>query len=100
VKHYKVKYLASARRDILELMRFLAERESPDRARSVLRQIRERCDDLETMPRRGHVPPELRELSIGKFLELHFKPYRRRAQNRSATRWGGKVLRWESIISI
>jgi len=23
-----------------------------------------------------------------------------RAQNRSATRWGGKVLRWESIISI
>jgi len=76
VKHYEVKYLVSDRRDILELMRFLAEKESPDRARSVLRQICERCDDLETMPRRGHMPPELAELDVGKFLELHFKPYR------------------------
>lgn len=76
MKPCEVKYLASARQDILELMRFLAEKESPDRARSVLRQTRNRCDHLRTMPQRGHVPPELAELGIGKFLEIHFKPYR------------------------
>lgn len=76
MRRYEVRYLASAKRDLFELLEFLPGKESPDRARYVLGQIRTLCDDLITMPGRGHVPPELGELGSRKFLELHFKPYR------------------------
>jgi len=76
VKRYEVRYLASAKKDLFELLEFLAEKESPARARYVLDRIRKLCDELGTMPGRGHVPPELTELGSRKFLELHFKPYR------------------------
>lgn len=76
MRRYEVRYLASAKNDLFELLEFLAEKESPDRARYVLGRIRKLCDDLITMPGRGHVPPELAELGSQKYLELHFKPYR------------------------
>jgi len=76
VKHCEVRYLASAKNDLFDLLRFLNEKESPARARDVLNRIRKCCDDLQCMPQRGHVPPELEEMGSKKFLELHFKPYR------------------------
>jgi len=76
VKRYEVRYLVSARNDLYELLTFLAEKESPDRARHVLGRIRTLCEDLASMPLRGHVPPELEEMGSRKFLELHYKPYR------------------------
>jgi len=76
VRRYKVHYLASARNNLYELLNFLAEKESSERARAVLDSIRKLCNDLQSMPERGHVPPELEEMGSRKFLELHFKPYR------------------------
>jgi len=76
MKHYEVRYLASARKDLYDLLHFLVEKESPARASDVLNQIRKLCDDLQSMPQRGHVPPELEEVGSKRFLELHFKPYR------------------------
>ncbi len=76
MKRYEVRYLASARNDLYDLLSFLAEKESPTRASNVLEHIRKLCADLESTPERGHVPPELDEMGSRKFLELHFKPYR------------------------
>jgi len=73
---YQVRYLTSAQQDLNDLLRFLAVRESPTRARDILQHIRMLCSNLETMPQRGHVPPELEGLGSRKFLEIHFKPYR------------------------
>ncbi len=76
MNRYKVRYLASARQDLYDLLVFLAEKESPHRALGVLQEIRKLCGNLETVPQRGYVPPELEELGSRKFLEIHFKPYR------------------------
>jgi len=76
VKHYEVRYLASARDNLYDLLRFLTERESPNRARDVLNRIRKLCSELQAMSQRGHVPTELAEMGSRKFLELHFKSYR------------------------
>ncbi|WP_160315787.1 type II toxin-antitoxin system RelE/ParE family toxin [Mariprofundus ferrooxydans] len=76
MKRYEVRYLTSAKNDLYELLSFLSEKESTDRARLVLNRIRALCEDLASMPSRGHVPPELAEMGSRKFLELHFKPYR------------------------
>jgi len=76
VKRYEVRYLASARNDLYDLLRFLAEKESPARAGDILDRIRKLCNDLQSIPERGHIPPELEEMGSRKFLELHFKPYR------------------------
>jgi len=73
---YRLRFLASAQQDLNELLVFLTARESQARAREILQHIRELCSDLETMPQRGHVPPELEGLGSRKFLEIHFKPYR------------------------
>lgn len=72
VERYEVRYLVSAKNDLYELLRFLADKESPARARHVLNRIRQLCDGLAS----GHVPPELEEMGSRKFLELHYKPYR------------------------
>ncbi len=73
---YEVRYLTSAQRDLYDLLSFLAVKESPVRAREVLKQIRKLYGQLESIPYRGHVPPELDALGSKGFLEIHFKPYR------------------------
>lgn len=76
MNRYEVRYPVSARNDLYELLQFLSAKESPARARQVLNRIRELCEDLASMPARGHVPPELEAIGSRKFLELHYKPYR------------------------
>jgi len=76
VNSYEVRYLASAQKDLYDLLNFLVIKESPTRAHDILQQIKKLCGRLEAMPYRGHVPPELETLGSSKFLEIHFKPYR------------------------
>ncbi|MBN2340707.1 MAG: type II toxin-antitoxin system RelE/ParE family toxin [Deltaproteobacteria bacterium] len=55
---------------------YIFTHDSKKSAEYVLNEIEKIGENLEQMPERGHVPPELSRISVTHFLELHFKPYR------------------------
>ena len=50
--------------------------ESPRGARSVLNRLHRQAQTLESMPQRGRVVPELRELGATQWREIIVRPYR------------------------
>lgn len=50
--------------------------DSPANAEKLLDQLEEMIGSLETMPQRGHIPPELRRINISEYREIHCKVYR------------------------
>jgi toxin ParE1/3/4 len=65
-----------AERDLEELYRYLAAKESIETAERVFAAIAESCAALADFPERGHFPKELLPLGIREYREIHFKPYR------------------------
>jgi toxin ParE1/3/4 len=76
VRKYRVRILAEAEQDLFETYRYIAANDSPDRAEYVLDQLEGLCSQLASMPQRGHVPPELDQIGVMDYREVHFKPYR------------------------
>lgn len=68
--------LRGAERDLEEIVDFIAEHDSVENARRVLRALGEVIERLATLPALGNVSKELQALGITKFREAHFKPYR------------------------
>lgn len=75
MKH-TVHLVEDAELDLTEIARYIAERESMERALSVLAKIESLCDGLEEFPSQGNYPPELHKMGITHFREIRFKPYR------------------------
>lgn len=73
---YQVIIIQDAEEDLLEIYRYIFEHDSEQSANYVLNSLEELCNSLDQMPERGHVPPELRRISVSNYLEVHFKPYR------------------------
>jgi len=66
----RIRYTAGARRDLLQLRRYVTGRfDAAAWARS-LAELRGRVALLADQPRLGSVPPELEELGIDRYLEL------------------------------
>lgn len=65
-----------AERDLKQIIRYIAEHDSPARARYVLAKIEGSFSRLSDYPSRGAYPPELSALGIREFREVFFKPYR------------------------
>ena len=73
---YNVIVTESAERDLDELYADVATHDSPSRADELLVHVMTVVARLQTLPERGTVPPELRELGVRDFHEVFFKPYR------------------------
>ncbi|NOQ21943.1 MAG: type II toxin-antitoxin system RelE/ParE family toxin [Candidatus Aegiribacteria sp.] len=62
--------------DLFDIYRYILEHDSVRTANYLLKKLEDICNSLDQLPKRGHIPPELRRISVSNYLELHFKPYR------------------------
>jgi toxin ParE1/3/4 len=72
----EVAFTAAAARDLADIYDHATESASLERAERVLDDLEELCASLVELPERGNVPPELRDLGITAFREVHLRPYR------------------------
>lgn len=73
---HQVLVAAEAEEDIFDIYRYVLRADGRNRADYVLRRLRDACQSLARMPRRGHSPPELERVGVRGYREVHFKPYR------------------------
>jgi len=73
---YKVIIDPQAKEDMKEIFYYVSINDSLETANKLLDKIEESCNKLERFPKRGHIPEELRNTGIKKYLEIHYKPYR------------------------
>ena len=73
---YRLRSVHEAEEDLAELVDYIAQHDSVERANFVLEKVLTLCERLEQHPERGHFLPELRSLGIKIYREVHFKPYR------------------------
>jgi len=76
VTKYRVRIVREADEDLAELVEYIAQHDSIERANHVLERLLTVCERLEQHPERGHFLPELHSLGIKAYREVHFKPYR------------------------
>jgi len=74
-REFEVLWTETAARDLEEIFSYIA-RDSPINARRVLTKLRTRAEGLTTLPHRGRVVPELRDLSLESWREILERPYR------------------------
>ena len=74
-KEWEVVVLASADRDIDEIVAYLAVNESLEFGEKTLDRIEEAVKDLSAFPDRGRIPPELRKQTQA-YREIQVWPYR------------------------
>jgi toxin ParE1/3/4 len=65
-----------AESDMYNIHEYVELHDSRQRANKLLDDIELAIFSLESMPQRGHCPPELLRLGIREYREIHFKPYR------------------------
>lgn len=73
---YAVKLTAGAEADLDEIVRYVAEHDSPLKAAALLEKIVATAESLAVEPHRNAWPRELSDLGIHEFRQTHFKPYR------------------------
>ena len=73
---FRVRLLSSARADLKEIWRWISEHDSKATADYVFNNIVEVAESLKTVPLRGRVPDELREIGEESLREVIWKPYR------------------------
>ena len=73
---WKVTFTRCADCDILDIFTFIAERDGPDIAATILEKFIQARDSLREFPNRGRIPPELERVNIRSFREMQVTPYR------------------------
>ncbi len=73
---YSVYLLPGAKLDLLQLHRYVALNDSPQKADRLIDRLQKACLKLKTMPERGRVLPELERIGIREFREIILRPYR------------------------
>jgi toxin ParE1/3/4 len=73
---YKLLIDPSAKQDMMEIYYHVFANDSLEKARKLLDNLEKTYLELEVLPFREHIPDELRNTGIKRFLEIHFKPYR------------------------
>ncbi len=76
MRKYKVLIDPLAKQDIKEIFIYVATKDSISTTNKLLDSLEKTCYKLEKLPTRGHIPEELRQTGIKKYLEIHYKPYR------------------------
>ena len=75
-KKFEVLLIEDAEEDVYSICKYVATHDSVESAEYVFSALQDTCISLETLPDRGHVPPELDRIGVYDYLEIHFKPYR------------------------
>lgn len=73
---YKVLIDPFAKQDIKEIFLYIVSGDGIKVADKILYALEEAISKLEKYPERGHIPQELRQTGIKRYLEIHYKPYR------------------------
>ena len=76
MKEYNVIVDVDAEEDLFEIYSYVALNDSIEQADKLFSSLRRTCYKLKTLPLRGNIPPELSEIGVIEFRELHFKSYR------------------------
>jgi len=74
--NYNVYIIADAEEDIFSIYKYVATNDSIQKAEILLGNIEEKISNLSELANRGHIPPELEQIGIYEYREIHFKPYR------------------------
>jgi len=75
-KLFSVYILENAEMDIDGLYAYVKRNDSEEKAEQLFLNIEQTTRSLQTLPLRGHYPPELERLGILEYREIFFKPYR------------------------
>ena len=67
---------SDAERDLEEIADYIERHDSREKADYVYERIKETILELETLPSRGRIVPELKDVGVSDFREVLFKPYR------------------------
>ncbi len=73
---YGVYFTEEAEADLEEIVEYVEFHDSAERADYLYERIKKAILELEVLPGRGRVVPELREMGITEFREILYKPYR------------------------
>jgi len=73
---YAVHLVVDAENDLLDIYRYVARHDSSEKAGRLMDNLEKTITKLETLPLRGHYPPELERVGVLEFREIFFKPYR------------------------
>ena len=73
---YKVIFDIDAEDDLYEIFAAAAEERSIERAETLIASLQALCRTLSTTPMRGHVTPELCDIGVTEFREIHYEVYR------------------------
>jgi len=76
MRKFKVLIDPHAKIDLREIFFYVASNDSYSDAEKLLSNLEKTCYKLEEFPERGHIPQELRQTGIKRYLEIHYKPYR------------------------
>ena len=72
---YRVHVVRDAEEDMLEIWSYVALSGSPETAARLPDQLEQAITNLESMPERGHIPPNLKRINIYEYREIHLKVY-------------------------
>jgi len=75
-KLFSVYLLENAEKDVDDIYVYVRRNDSEEKAERLSLNIEQAILSLQTMPLRGHYPPELERLGILDYREIFFKPYR------------------------
>lgn len=73
---WKVSVTRQADHDILGIVAFIADREGPDMAETILERLVQARDSLCELPDRGRIVPELQRVNILSYREIQASSYR------------------------
>ena len=76
MKKYKVFLVSDAELDLFEIYEYVEKHDSVQNADSLINNLEQTLQKLETFPLRGHNPPEFERISVTGYYEIHYKPYR------------------------
>lgn len=65
-----------AKRDLEDIIAYVAEHDSPGKAEALLGRLEEMIERLSANPDRGSYPKELSALGIREYRQVFYKPYR------------------------
>ena len=75
-KAWQVAFTSRAEEDIKGIYAFIADRDGPDIAETILNRFIQARDSLRELPDRGRIPPELKRVNILSYREIQVSPYR------------------------
>lgn len=73
---FKVFLAEDAEEDLFDIYRYVAQNDSVEKADRLLDNLEMIIQKLESLPQRGHFPPELERIGVKDYREVFYKPYR------------------------